>query len=83
MKLSYVLKKDDHERRQWSLKLFGADTWDPSLYDLVIHIRKITVEDAVDIISHTVGLEHFKTTPESQKVLEDLVTAAQGEGPID
>ncbi len=25
----YVLKKDDHERRQWSLKLFGMDSWDP------------------------------------------------------
>ncbi len=73
----YVLKKDDHERRQWSLKLFGADTWDPNLYDMVIHIRKITVEDAVDIISHAVGLEHFRTTPESQNVLEDLVTAAR------
>src|SRR5208337_2384421 len=34
----YVLKKDDQERRQWSLRLFGVDTWDPSLYDLVIHI---------------------------------------------
>jgi cytidylate kinase len=73
----YILKKDDHERRQWSLRLFGADSWDPSLYDLVIHIKNITVEDAVDIVCHTAGLAHFRTTPESQKTLDDLVLSAR------
>jgi len=72
----YVLKKDDHERRQWGLRLFGVDTWDPSLYDLVIHINKITVGDAVEIICNTARLEHFRTTPESQAVMDDLVLAA-------
>jgi hypothetical protein len=73
----HVLKKDDHERRQWGLRVFGVDTWDPQLYDLVIHIHKISVGDAVDIICHTAGLEHFKTTPESQAVMDDLVLAAR------
>jgi len=73
----YVLRKDDDERRHWGLRLFGVDTWDASLYDLVIHIRKITVEDAVDIICHAAGLEHFRTTPESQRALDDLALAAR------
>lgn len=73
----YVLKKDDEERRRWSLRLFGDDTWDPSLYDLVIHIRKITVDQAVDIICHTVQQEHFRATDESQQRLEDLIVAAK------
>jgi cytidylate kinase len=73
----YVLKKDDQERRQWSLRLFGMDTWDPSLYDLVIHIHKIKVGDAVDIICQTAGLENFRATPESQKVVDDLVLASR------
>lgn len=73
----YVLKKDDHERRQWSLRLFGVDTWDANLYDLVIHIHKITVEDAVDMICRTAGLDQFRTTPESQNVMENLVLAAR------
>jgi cytidylate kinase len=72
----YVLKKDDEERRKWALTLFGADTWDPSLYDLVIHVHKISVDDAVDIICHTAKLDDFRTTPESQKILDDLVLAA-------
>jgi cytidylate kinase len=73
----HVLKKDDEERRQWSLKLFGVDTSDPNLYDLTIHIRKITVDDAVDIICHIVGLDHFQVTEESQKALDDLLVAAR------
>lgn len=73
----YILKKDDDERRRWSLRLFGADTWDPSLYDLVIHIRKITVDDAVELICHTVQQEHFQATGESRQILEDLVVAAK------
>ena len=27
------LKKNDHERREWSLRLYGVDTCDPGLYD--------------------------------------------------
>ncbi len=72
-----LLKKDDEERRKWSKALYGIDTWDPSLYDLVIHIKKITVDDAVSIICDTVSLNHFKTTPESQKAMEDLALAAE------
>ena len=73
----YILKKDDHERRQWSLKLYGRDTWDSSLYDLVIHIHRITADDAVDIICRTAQSEHFRTTPESQKAIDELVLAAR------
>ncbi|RLB82669.1 MAG: cytidylate kinase-like family protein, partial [Deltaproteobacteria bacterium] len=72
-----VIKKDDEERRKWSLYLYGIDTKDPSLYDIVINIKKMTVDDAVDIICHTVSLETFQTTPQSQKHIEDLATAAE------
>jgi len=34
-KALYVLKKDDDERRKWGLQLYGIDTWDTMLYDMV------------------------------------------------
>jgi cytidylate kinase len=71
------LEKDDQERRQWSLHLFGVDTWNPSLYDLVLHIHKLHVDDAAAIICDTARLKHFKTTPQSQRVLDNLLLAAQ------
>ncbi len=67
------LKKDDLARSKWSQYLYGINTADPILYDLVIRVRKMTVDDAVKIICHTAGLDTFKTTPESQKAMEDLV----------
>ncbi len=73
----HIIKKDDQERRQWSLRLFGVDTWDAALYDLVLHIKKMAVDDAVDIICHTADLEAFKTTVASQRNLDNLVLSAQ------
>jgi cytidylate kinase len=72
-----VLKKDDEERARWSRHLYGIDTTDPSLYDLVIHIKTITAEDAADIICHTVGLSHFRTTPETERAMSDLALSAR------
>jgi cytidylate kinase len=73
----HILKKDDDERRRWSLQVFGMDTWDPMLYDMVIHIKLITVDDAVDMIRCAVQLPHFQTTPPSQKILDDETLAAR------
>lgn len=67
----------DEERRKWSRYLYGIDSWDPSLYDLVLHIRKLTVEDAAEVICHVVRMERFRTTPESQRAMEDLALAAE------
>jgi cytidylate kinase len=72
-----LIKKDDQERRNWSLKIFGVDTTDASLYDLVISIKKMTVDDAVDLILHTVKKDCFKTTPESQKAVDDMTITAK------
>ena len=71
-----MLKKDDEERRKWSQRLYGIDTADPTLYDLVVHIKQLTVDDAVDMICNIVSKEHFKTTPESQRQIDDLALSA-------
>jgi cytidylate kinase len=73
----FILKKDDDERRKWGLKLYGIDTSDSSLYDMVLHVKTIRVEDAVKILVDTVKLPSFKTTPESQHTLDDSLVAAQ------
>jgi len=72
-----ILQSDDEERRKWSIHLYGIDTHKPELYDLFIHIKKITADDAVHIISETLVLDRFKTSPESQQHTEDLALAAE------
>jgi len=76
-----ILRKDDEERRRWSLALYGIDTWDSSLYDMVLHIKTMTVEDAVALILH--NLEGpFATTAESQTSLDNLTLAAEVEAAL-
>jgi cytidylate kinase len=72
----YIIKKDDDERRRWGIQVFGVDTWDPMLYDMVLHINTLTVDDAVFLISRAVKLPCCGNTPESQKLLDDLALAA-------
>ncbi len=72
-----LIKKVDEQRRKWSQRLYGYDPSDPNLYDLVLHVDKITVQDAVATICQIAALEQFQTTPELKKTLEDLALAAQ------
>jgi cytidylate kinase len=72
----HTLQKDDEERRKWSKHLYGIDTSDPQSYDMVLHINKISVDDAVDIICHTASLPHFQATDESCRNMQDLVVAS-------
>jgi len=73
----YVLKKDDEERRKWGIKLYGVDTKDSKLYDIVLHINTMTVEDAVDILYDMIQKPAFQTTPESLQNIKDFALAAK------
>jgi hypothetical protein len=71
-----LVKKVDEERSKWSLDLYGIDTWDSRLYDLVINIGKVTLDHAVDLICQTVKLKTFQTTTKSQKLMKKLAREA-------
>lgn len=76
-KARQILVKDDYERRQWALHLYGIDTFDPSLYDIVLRVDRLSVDDAVDTIIHAIKRPCFTTTPESQQMLDDQVLSAR------
>ena len=73
----HILKKDDDERRRWGIQVFGVDTWDPMLYDMVLHIKAIKVDEAVELILKAAKLPGFSTTMPSQKILDDQTMAAR------
>ncbi len=72
-----LITKDDAERRNWALHLYGADPWDPMLYDLVIHLRAITVDMAVSLICNVLEFPDFQTTPQSQQLMDNLALLAR------
>lgn len=72
-----LLKRDDEERYRWSQHLYGIDTRTPNLYDLMIHIKPLTTDEAAEMIQCALSYPGFRTTPESQKAMEALLLAAQ------
>jgi cytidylate kinase len=73
----YVLKKDDEERRKWSMYLYGVDTKDPSLYDIVLNIDNLKVADAVEILTDIARRPCFQTSPESAGMMDDFYLSAK------
>jgi len=71
-----IIERDDEERRKWGLHLYGVDTRSPELYDVVLNIKNMTVDDAVELITHNVRLPCFEITANSRRVLDDLALAA-------
>jgi cytidylate kinase len=55
-----VIEESEEARRKWGLHLYGVDTHDPDLYDLVIHINKLSVDDAADLICRAASMDRFR-----------------------
>lgn len=72
----YILKKDDDERRKWGMSLYGKDTWNCSLYDLVFRIDIMTVEDVVGALEGIIQQGRFDATPESTALLKEQALVA-------
>ncbi len=77
-----ILQKDDQERRKWSKHLYGIDTWDPSLYDLVIRVKCVRVDDAVDLIKYALQGSCFQPRPGNQELVRAMSLAAQIEAAL-
>ncbi len=71
------LRGDDEERRKWTQTLYGVDPWDPSLYDMVIHIHKFKVDDAVEMICNAMEKGRFAATAASKQRMSDLALACE------
>ena len=72
-----IIRRIDKERRKWGQHLYGIDTSDPSLYDLVLNLDTMSAEEAVNVLAQTAQLPCFQTTPEAQSILENVALAAQ------
>ena len=78
----HILKKDDEARQKWSHELYGIDTQNPLLYDMVLHIGKMSVDDAVEILYHTARQPFLQATPGSRQKMDDLVLEARIEAAL-
>jgi cytidylate kinase len=71
------IEKVDDERRKWTQFLYGVDWGDPALYDMVINLEYIHIEEACRIIASTSIERCFEFTPECQRRMNDLALASR------
>jgi cytidylate kinase len=72
-----IILEDDHQRRKWTQSLHGFDPWDSSLYDLVIRIDRLSVDDAVDFICRAASREGFRSSAQMGQKMKDLALACR------
>ena len=69
--------KVDKERSRWTYFLYGLEWQDPVLYDMVLNLENMSVENAGEVIVCRVNLDDFKKTPESKKSFEDSLLSSR------
>lgn len=71
------LKKLDVQLAKWTQFLYGVDWQDPSLYDVVLNLDRISVDGGVETIAQMTRLPEFQPTSESRKAFEDLCLSSE------
>jgi cytidylate kinase len=66
----------DADRRKWTRFLYGVDWADASLYDLVLNLEQISVQEACEAICALANSKSFQPTSETQAAIEDLALAS-------
>lgn len=70
------ITQSDRTLERWVKWVHGVDINDPATVDLAINLQHIPVHGACAIIAEAVDRD-FRTTPQSQKIVDDLVIASQ------
>ncbi len=72
----YIEQVED-DRRKWVKKFYNVD-WDVfTLYDLILNLSQVNVDNAASAICSLAQLPDFQATPASINALEDLYLAAK------
>jgi len=69
---STVIESEDRNRMDWTRYLYKTDMNDPWLYDIVIKIGLLTIDDACEIICRAAKSKNYQTSPEFKQAIVDL-----------
>jgi cytidylate kinase len=73
-KLEATKKVDrvDSERTRWVQAFFGVNWADSAIFDMVLNLEQMTLEEAAEITAHTAKLSSFLPSEKSLKGMQDL-----------
>jgi hypothetical protein len=72
-----MIRRDDTERSGRMRYLYEVDLTDPSLYDLVLNMEKLTVPTAVEMIAGAVERPELQTTDAGAQLVADRSLASR------
>ncbi len=72
-----IIENEDKNRIHWTRYLYRTDIHDPKLYDIVINIGSLTIEDACEIICVAARSKTYRTTDESKQIMQDFAIASR------
>jgi hypothetical protein len=70
------IEEVDRERERWARFLYNAQWQDPSLYDVVINLEQLKVEEACSIVFALTRLRRFEWTEESRRKVADMALSS-------
>jgi len=67
------IQKMDEARTRWTRFLYRADWNDPSLYDIVANLDRVSLDGAVVMVIRLASADECQPTEQSRKTINDLV----------
>ncbi len=74
--INYI-QKVDQDRQKWTHYLYGVDWGDPVLYDIVLNLEYLSIDEACDTLVHMVKKRCFEFNEECQAAMNDLALASR------
>ena len=71
------IEKVDKERQRWTRYLYGVDWEDPSLYDLIINLEYLSIQQACRLVAGMVSEAGLEFSAEHQERMEDFVLGSR------
>ena len=71
-----LIKNEDMERAHWTRYLYKMEIDDPQIYDIVLNIGRLTIEDACELICAADRCDTYKDTPASKKAIYNLALSS-------
>jgi cytidylate kinase len=70
------IENEDKHRADWNHHFFKRDMSNPQLYDMVLNIGRLRLQDACEIISTAARSKSFRTTASSKREINNLALSS-------
>jgi len=76
-KIKKLIAEQERNRENWSMTAYNKKEANPGLYDMVINLDQVQVDEAVETLSTTMGYPRLKAMTYSRNNLKDRALAAR------